>query len=388
MQTTKLARVTLPLMLAALATAACGAPPEPADEASESSAALASTCTLTPAQRGYVKWNPGNYILGSGTEATQVDRFLNLYGNIGNAVGIQKQYSWGDLEGQQGQYNWPLIDADLAKLGNTGKKLSIVVTYKYDHALPLYVKNLDNAEGVPSYFTLSGGGAYNKGLHANMGHPGTRARMIALLQALANRYDANPKVASISFPETAVGANVTAAVEDKFIDGIIQMDSAAACAFKHTPVFQNLNHPRNRLADFADNFVARGIGFGGPDVFFDALNHPEVGLGYNKPGQPKGVYHYYPVLAPTIPIGQQIHNGDLYYPTYEALRADQPHNLSPAVSIDKNYNFAVTELKANYIFWQLETNDPYGVALRNRLNASAGLPVRKGCPSVYGGTCN
>lgn len=383
-----LARVTLPLIVAAFASTACGAPPEEAaDESSQSSDAIVASAPLTPAERGFVKWNPGNYILGTGTEATQADRFLDQYGSIAKAIGLQKEYGWGELEGKQGQYRWQAIDADLAKLASAGKKLAIVVRYKYDDALPTYVRNMLPAEGVPPVFTLSGGGPYNHGQHANMGHPGTRARMIALLHALAARYDENPNVVSISFPETSIGASVTAAVQDKFLDGIILMNSAAAHAFKHTPVFQNLNFPRNRLADFTDNFVACGMGLGGPDVFFDALKYPDTGLGYDKPNQPKGVYHYYPVLAPTIPIGQQIHNGDLLFPTHEAQLANQPHGLAPAVSIDKNYDFAIGKLESNFIFWQLLGDDPYATALKNRLQAPAGLPVRKGCPAVYGGRC-
>lgn len=379
--------------------AGCTAPSDTTDENGEtvtSSDALQTCAPLTPDQRGYVKWNPGHYILGAGgNRDKQADNFLSGYGNIAAIKGMQKEYFWSELEPTIDSYRWEDIDADIAKLAAKNRKLAIVIKYKYklsttESSIPQYIRALPNANvsgvNVPSYFVQKN----NMGHHANLGHPGTRERFNTLLKAMSDRYDNNPNVVSVSFLETSIGAAVSSAQADRFIDGFIQMHDFAGCTFKHTPLFQNTNYPRDRLKEFTDNMVENGVGLGGPDTFWASLDDPKNGLGFvPSGGGNKGVYHYYPELSNTIPIGQQVHHENMAYSTAENFFASpkRPHNLSPAASVEKVWTFARDKLIPNYMFWQLGGGDPYAIALKARLTSSAGLPLNSTCPAVYGGKC-
>ncbi len=355
-------------------------------------------CPLPPAARGSVKWNPGHYIMAFVTTPTAT--ILDMYGDVPAVKGIQREYFWSDLEPTRGNYVWDQIDADIAKLAAVNKKLAIIIKYKYEvsstqSSLPDYVLAFDNitvgAVSVPPYFEQGqpNDGTDNHGQYANFAHPRTRYRFKELLSALSARYDNNPTVASLSFLETSSGSTTTddLAQDNLFLEGTRNVERYAACVLMHTPVFQNINFPRRALPAFAENFQTYGVGLGGPDVFWAALNYPDRGLGYNQPGQFKGIYHYYPLLAGTVPIGQQVHQANFKYSTRESMLPPpgSPHNLSPSVSLDKVYDFANVKLQPNYMFWQV-LGDGYGMALRARLNAN-NMPVHTACPSVYGNVC-
>lgn len=379
--------------------AGCAAPTESPDDNGDTlttSDALQTCTPLTPSQRGYVKWNPGHYILAAGANRSkQADTFLSGYGSIPAVKGMQKEYFWSELEPTMDNYRWADIDEDIRTLAAKNKKLAIVIKYKYrlsadESSVPQYVRALPNADvsgvSVPSFFVQ----IRNLGHHANMGHPGTRNRFHALLKAISERYDNNPNVASVSFLETATSADVSDAQTSRFIDGYIKMHEFAGCTFKHTPLFQNTNYPRNRLKEFTTNMVDNGIGLGGPDTFWGSLDDPKNGLGYiPNGGGEKGVYRYYPELSNKIPIGQQVHGENMEYSTAENFFASpkRPHNLSPAASVEKVWTFARDKLIPNYMFWQLGGGDPYAIALKARLTSSAGLPLNSTCPAVYGGKC-
>ncbi len=356
-------------------------------------------CPLTPGEREFVKWNPGHYISPIGkNRATYVDTFLKDYRTVATVKGMQKGYFWREIEPSENNYDWSAIDADIAKLSAAQKKLALVINYKYQmkdnqSSLPDYILKFPNEaadnQNVPAFLELGkpGDGLYNKGHHANFGHSRTRARLKTLLTALSARYDANPTVASVTFIETSISAEVSPAESRLFLDGILDVERHAACSFRHTPLFQNLNFPRKRLADFVDNFTKYGLGLGGPDVFFDSMKDAENALGFSKPNQPKGVYHYYPAVASQIPIGQQVHHENFLYSTRESMLPPPgiPHNLAPDTSVANIYDFSKSQLKPNYMFWFVG-NDAYGDALKARLETD-GLPLDTGCPSVYGGTC-
>lgn len=368
-----------------------------------------AACPLTPVDRGYVKWNPGHYIMIDGQNiGTKMNNFLADYGSVPGVKGIQTTYFWSELETSPGVYNFKPIDDDIAKLATKGKKLAIMIGYKYQisdtkSSLPTYVLNLPNAMvggiSVPSYFEQGkpGDGIYNHGQHANFGHPGTRAKFNKLLSALSEKYDGHPGFASITFLETATGADIGVGkryapeLSEIFLDGVIAMEKHAGCAFKHTPIIQNLNFPRNKLPEFTENLNEYGLGLGGPDVFVDSMKYVDNGLGFfgfkSTITEYPGVYHYYPRMSGIVPIGQQVHNENLHYLTREDMLPPPgvEHNLTPAQAVDRVYDFSVQQLKPNYMFWQVFGTD--ATALENRLKSSAGLPLRIECPSVYGNKC-
>lgn len=371
--------------------------------------AMAASCPIKPEERVNVKWNPGHYQLIAGKKSdAMLTNFIGNFKNVPAMKGIQKEYFWSELEPSKGVYDFSEIDADIAKLAAHGKKLAITIKYKYQisaekSSLPTYILNLPKATvggvaNVPPYFEQGkpGDGMYNKGQHANLGHPGTQAAFKKLLDALAEKYDKNPNFASVSFLETSLGADVSTAIHDTFLDGFVAVDAYAGCAFEQTPVFQNLNFPRNRLPEYMANLKKYGVGLGGPDVFWGSFDKVEPdgrimnGLAFKgKAGYPyPGVYHYYENMSKTVPIGQQVHYENFNYSTRESMLPEpgKPHNLSASVSLDKLYDFNVNKLKSNYIFWQVYNAEL--IALETRLKSPAGMPLDVECPAIYGGKCN
>ncbi len=121
-------------------------------------------CPLTPAQRGYVKWNPGHYIMIEGNNpALRMNSFIQDYRNVPSVKGVQKSYYWSEIETAPGVYDFSKIDADIAKLASAGKKLALIIGYKYQisdtqSSLPKYVLNQPNAtvgSFAPSGFGIS-----------------------------------------------------------------------------------------------------------------------------------------------------------------------------------------------------------------------------------------
>jgi len=400
MERHQMARLLVGTLSGLVALSACGpvGAPELAGIDAEDAANIDQdlrTCPVT--DRGYVKWYPGNYIYPIAAESS----FVKSFGSIPAVKGMQKGYFWHDLEPSLGVYDWSQIDADLARLAPAKKKLAIIINYKYQisdtvSSLPDYILAYPNATvngvSVPPYFEQgkANDGPFNHGQHANFGHPKTRARFKALLNALSARYDSNPNLVSLTFIETSVGADISDAQQDLFLNGIMNIERHASCVLLHTPVFQNLNFPRKRLSEFATNLTTHGVGLGGPDVFFDSMKDPENSLGYNVAGKPKGIYHYYPQLSSIVPIGQQIHYANFLYSTHESMKPAPgvPHNLSPSISVSKLYNFSMQQLKPNYLFWFIGgSSDEYATAVKARLQTD-GLPLLTDCPSVYAGKCS
>jgi len=368
-----------------------------------------SSCPLVPTDRVKVKWNPGHFImLDHKTIHTKFSAFLKDYHDTPAVQGIQTTYFWSELEPRFDEYDFKSIDEQIAKLATTGKKLAIILGYKFQvsstqSSLPAYILNqsneLINGESIAPYFIQGkqGGGIYNKGHHANFGHSGTLARFKKLLDVLSARYDQNPVVASISFTETAIGTEIgagkrySAISEELFVKGYMMMQAHAGCVFKSTPLFQNLNFPRRALPAFIENMKTFGIGLGGPDVFVDSMKRANNGLGFFGLGKTinkyPGVYHYYPSASQVIPIGQQVHRENLHYFTAEDFQSGpaKSHNLTSEQAIDGVYEFAKKYLIPNYLFWQVYGRD--AATLKKRLKSEYGMPLETSCPAIYGRKC-
>lgn len=364
-----------------------------------------------------VKWYPGHYLLiKNGLANTEVNQLLTDF-NVSRVRGIQKTYYWSDLEvpkaGGGWKYDFTKIDNDINLLKQKGKKLSIMLGYKYmasstKSSLPQYVLNyqpvtqvIDNMSiQVPAYYVQGkpGDGPYNQGDHANFGHPKTLTAFNNLLVALAAKYDSNPNVAFLQFSESSIGADlgpneqIAARLDKNFIDGVIAMDQKVADAFKHTPLIQSVNFPRNRLPDFMSTFNNKKMGFGGPDSFAGSFEKTDNALAFiAKDGTKLGAYWYNVDNNNKLPIGMQVHNENLEYDTNEERLASPPvpNGLTPAQAVNKVYNFAYTKLRSNFITWQVfGASDPNRNALEARLkNNTSPAVVVTTCPIVYNNTC-
>ncbi len=351
-----------------------------------------------------IKWHPGHYILNN-LDETQTNELLTKFSDIPTFRGLQRIYYWSDIETSKGVYNFSAIDKDLATVKKYGRKLSIIIHYKYKasptkSSLPQYVLNLQPAKVgnllVPAYFVQGkeGDGIYNVGDNANFGHPGTLNAFDNLLKELAKKYDKDSSVAFLQFVETALGANTTPELHKNFIDGTMIMNQKARAAFVSTPLIQSVNFPRARLNDMINNLANNQMGFGGPDTFWGSFSDPKNALAFVSSTVP-GVYHYnlknYDSTKNVnkLPIGMQVHNENMVYTTRELQLQEIKNNLTAPESVQKVYEFAHKTLHSNFLVWQVFGKaDPYRIALENKLRTTTlNFNLLKSCPTVYNNTC-
>jgi len=350
-----------------------------------------------------MKWNPGHYILST-LDSSGLEKLIIEFKDLPSMLGVQRQYYWSQLEPSKGVYDYTLIENDLALAKKYGKKLSIVIKYKYqisatESSLPQYIINLPNAlvDGisVPSYYIQGkvGDGLFNEGQNANFGHPGTLAGFNNLLKALGSKYDSNPDITHLQFIETAIGASPDASEVKIFLDGVEKMETAAKAAFPTTPLFQSLNYPRNRLPGFINNLTVNKMGFGGPDVYIGSFEEINNGLTYL--GTYNGIYRYNESNFNDtsknnfLPIAMQVHHENFIYETNNLRLSDIKSTKTPDEMVTSIFDFSVNRLHANYIMWQIYNVDPYKTSLKNKLLAESILnPLKMGgvleaCPSNF-----
>lgn len=161
------------------------------------------------------------------------------------------------------------------------------------------------------------------------------------------------------------------------------METLAKAAFPTTPLFQNLNYPRNRLPGFINNLTINKMGFGGPDVFIGAYDEPNNGLTYL--GTYNGIYRYNESNFNSttnnnfLPIAMQVHHENFIYETNDLRLNDIKSIKTPDEMVTAIFNFAINRLHSNYIMWQVYNVDSYKTSLKNKLLAEGTLePLKMG----------
>lgn len=274
------------------------------------------------------KWYPGHYVLLYGMNSLP-DRGLTAHlnqiagtgaNNIPNLVGIQKRYTWRELEvekdnyyGTDGNGGIKKILEDLDECRSKGKFLRIFLTFKGFNGgkgCPDYLR-----PGRPGYEDAFGSGVYNwpdgttTNEHPALYLPAVKARYKKLLQVIGQAVDGGPGMAAtdsrwwlscLDINETswgqvpAVGGKTS--VENMkeickaFIEGYDVWKAAAPttllCHFVNFPnnaSFSVLNDPDVGLPKALKN---RAFMLGSPDNWLDASDL----VGY--PGRPGILTHY------------------------------------------------------------------------------------------------
>jgi hypothetical protein len=333
---------------------------------------------LTTAQRGSVKFFPGHYVAVAGGPASKsLADAITETKSLPSVVGYQKRYVWADLETDKDQYNLTQIQKDLDAAQAAGKKLAIMILFKYKsstggNAMPSYLAKMGDGD---YFYTLGaeGAGPANAGYLAKFKQAWVVDRFNHLSSAL-KRFDSHPALAAVLFNETALGLSLATEEADAHYAGLMKADRAAACFFRQTPVIQLTNFPKRLLASMTSDYMKYGIAFGGPDTF---LNDPELA----GAGQ---VYTFYPIVEAKIPIGVLVAGSNYRYYNHQDFLQDHPHNLSADDSVRQLAAFAKDKLKANYIFWKRDAStDPYYVAFLNRAKNRTLPALDRNCPSNF-----
>ena len=272
-----------------------------------------------------VKWHPGHYAFVQSSPLNE----SHLYKHF---QGVEKCYSWRTLEPEKDRYDFSAIRSDLAFLGKHGKRLVIQIQTKAfgadQNCCPNYVKGVYKTRWG-SFNTMIWDERVNR-------------RLNLLYQQLGKEFDLETYLEAVVIPETAITGQVVTQSEvpytvEAYTRSVEAGMQAMKDAFPHTVIIQYVNMPLESIQPLADYAKARGIGFGGPDIYpYDPLlNNPQ-----------KGVYRLYALLSGSVPLGTAVQPND--YSQKAAFRG------SPgAATVKEIYDFGRDKLCLNYIFWSI-----------------------------------
>jgi hypothetical protein len=262
-------------------------------------------------------------------------------------AGVQVVYNWRMLEPAEGQYDFSMIEADLAAAQQLGKQLVIQVQDRFfsvkGRNIPDYVLDDPKYQGgfVPQQ---EEGKAEGYGWTTMQWIPEVRARYQALLKALAAKFDG--RVLAVSLPETAIdvseGQKRPGFSCDAYFDAELENLGVARAAFGKSHVVQYVNfwpcewendHKyMSRLFEFAE---AHDIGLGGPDI-----------VPWRK-GQMKNSYPFFNQYKGKLSfVGMAVQEPTLMY---ENEKTGKPFTKAEFTE------FATDYLGVNAIFWSAES---------------------------------
>jgi len=302
-----------------------------------------------PAAPPTAKWHPGHYVfVGQGPIRPE-----HLFEHF---RGVQKLYTWSDLEPAEGRYDFSKIHGDLALLKPHGKQLVLQIQYKAfgkgQRRVPAYVQGPEYGGGV----YLASSGSFDPVLWNDR----VGQRMDALFAALGKEFDGHASVEAVVLPETSPSAALdkrpqpgvepyTLAI---YVAALKDRMTALRRAFPRTAVIQYANFPQGALPELTAYMKEVGVGLGGPDVYPrpSNLSDPE-----------RGVYRLYAPLSGTVPLGAAVQSPDYSVASWKrtaAFNRGQDRN-SVVVTFDEEQPIPVREhlqlaqetLKLNYLFW-------------------------------------
>jgi hypothetical protein len=276
-----------------------------------------------------LKWHPGHYAFVQFSAL----REEHIYANF---RGIQKTYTWRELEPEPDRYDFSAIRADLAFLGKHDRRLVIQVQTKTfgpgQNYCPEYLAG-------PAY----GGGVYKTrwgSFNPIIWDERVNRRLNALYAQLGKELDREPFLEAVVIPESATTFDVATQDElhytvEKYIRSVESGMQALKDAFPTTVVIQYVNMPPEATQALAAYAQAHGVGFGGPDIYpYDPqLTNPQ-----------RGVYRLYAPLSGSVPLGAAVQQND--YTQRAAFRG-----AAGETPVQEIYEFGRDTLRLNYIFW-------------------------------------
>ena len=375
-----------------------------------------SKCLVPPAQGEVTppepvankNWTPGHYIeIGvTGTSAraaqwsTPNNTSISTRGvyqrlqndTLGRWAGVMLRYGWVELEGNTaGSYNAGLdnLDSYLEQIANfPGKKIMLFIAVKTfgsgSMSVPLYMRNSATYADGTNY-TGSGNGqfAYASsiggpgGYHPNFQVPAVADRFIALLDAIATRFNNHPRFEAIVISEAALAKPIGApdsvttfnntSLYAKWFDGMGDALIAGKQSLSNIQISQWVNSPRNFMSEWVPRIRSAGIGIGMTDLCTE-----DVGFFYrddlpSNNTYPGNVQHCQETDGLAIVTGhmsapamdgtstgrcqeqQTIQNQPKVYPAYPGV----------AISRQASMDFAINTVKCSHVIWiHNTTNQP------------------------------
>jgi hypothetical protein len=334
-------------------------------------------CTIEPPPSvNLIKWNPGHYLRVAEDEVLSGAE-LDILRSIGPLKGIEMDYLWRTLEPQRGEYDFSLIDRHLGQLRPLGKRLIIRVIDRSFGSVPSL------SELLPSYLANEPGGFggwYNKGEEGVVARVWVRPiadRKIALLRALAARYDRDPNVeAIVANNESSPGAGVSPGNPEDYTRAaqaaqVKRIAEAAVAAWPHTVVISRLNHLVDEMPQLVEHHYSNRIGWGGPDVAPEPHNDT-LASRIIRAVEPGFTVSYCGAVASS----------------YVAASTPYTGGKDGSFTAEQFYDHARNKLRATHISWvRRETGSaPWSRAIVPVILANP--TVNSSCPAQYRNRCN
>ena len=310
---------------------------------------LSTLCTFTMqspdalAAQKAAEWHPGHYLY-IGTAGIDGSKF-SLSSKF---RGVEKLYTWEQLEPSEGNYQFGAIHSDLQTLKRLNKHLIVQFQAKaFGHSgsrpnncTPSDLKGSQKAGGGQFRGTyVNGTGA----LDPVFWDPAVRARLHRLYVHLGQYLSADANASaleSVCLSESAVSQspqnlstqNIFTYSEAAYIAALTDGFTALNAALQHATVIQYTNFISSgagesaALRSLVSNERAAGVGLGGPDLCPPQYGHPSMQA-------PNGVYGLFPGQSNAIPLGIAVQSSDAVG--------------EPQVT----FRFGRDQLKLNYIYW-------------------------------------
>lgn len=289
---------------------------------------------LVPAESAMVatatvrKYHPGHYTII--TNGVGAQKFMTSAIQPG-MVGIVRRYSWRSVEPSQGVYDFSVIKSDLAWATANGMHFVVVITYK----------TVDGTKDGPAY--LDAYEIRNKvgGYTMQLWSPVVISRYNAMVKALGAQVDSIKSFEGLGDQESSLSIDSTTLkawgyTPEKYRDALINMLSASAASLPTSRVFWYMNFlsgNQSYIGSIATAVAPLGIVMGGPDDW------PENKSLLNQ------AYPYYTQFDAKMPLFIQV----------EGANFAEPHKTSGYATkywtMLELYQFAVTKLHVNYMFW-------------------------------------
>lgn len=362
------------------------------------------------------KWNTGNFIASTtGDTASIWNAFKTRLAARPEWDGVLLRYSWPQLERNQGEYAWTVngsprglldIDQKINELQTPlkSRKLILFVAMKTFggttvDSVPAYMKTSSYGDpnklatyptGQYSYGSVNGGQGGNIPV---MWVPAVRARWVALLNAIAERYD-NTAIGEnfecVMISELAVskplvlGGSPWPEESSWYTTYRDAMVNQVRPNFQRTNMIQWINSPRSFTAQIVPAFVNAKIGLGMTDAcfrdkgfWFNPTDHPTTPPGniyhltQNKGNVAISCHASNQALDGSVANSQQVAEaatgfdeytavtGFTTWPAYDAALRDSGGG-TPYQTKQYIHDKCVDYLGANYMLWAHSTQTDVG----------------------------
>lgn len=221
---------------------------------------------------GKDKFNPGHYAtLESNYTMEELQELLKTQG----LAGVQLRYAWASLETEKGEYDFSRIETALAAAANLKKHLIVFFVDKSFQA---------GKRNTPEYlweeYTIPSGRSRNgeRGFISKRYDDYVVERILALMGAMAKKFDDHPWFEGVSFQESAIGLTKEnmekyGYTPEKYRDALIDILIGMKQRFKSSQVFWYMNFlegGRAYISDVAAAIAPHKILMGGPDILPDS----------------------------------------------------------------------------------------------------------------------